>query len=548
MSYIFKLLCEEGFLAKKKEKGFKKWGPLAVLCLAMFIVVIDTTIMNVSIGAIVEDIGTTVQGVQGAIALYALVMAALILPGGKLGDIWGKKRTFLIGLVIFTIGTLTASYAPNLAVLIIGWSILEGIGGALMIPQIQGLIRVGYEGKDRAKAYGILGGIIASGAAFGPIVGGWITENWGWFWSFRIEAVIAVIVFALSFVIADEKIKKKIKMDITSVFQNAFGMVLIILGLLMSTTYGLIHPRKPFMWGDVEVAPFGISIVTYMILAGLLLIYLTYRRAQTLEKAKKPLLYKASLLKNVQLTSGLATLVFQSLIQMGIFFGMSVFLQQALNLNSIETGVALLPMSLSILVVSFLAPGLGKKFFPKHIIGVGFLMMAFGILLMDVVIQRGMTQTELIPGFLVFGIGIGLLVSQVQNLVLSSSGKSDSAELSGLNGTAQQFGNSLGTAMIGTFVIIGLIFGFSNAIDQEGIYDPQSRELLATTIQKDAEKYSDQELEALLATVPLEVREQIEDFKINAEFNSIKSALGMMAVVAVIGYLVSLKIPKKKLV
>ncbi|MGD2078290.1 MAG: MFS transporter, partial [Chloroflexota bacterium] len=175
----------------------KKWGALITLSLAMFVIVIDTTIMNVSISALVEDLNTTVSGVQAAISVYALVMAAFILIGGKLADLVGKKRIFVIGLIIYGTGTTIASFSESLALLIFGWSFLEGLGGALMIPNIQTILRSEYEGQDLAFAYGMIGAVGAVGAAVGPIVGGFFTTYFSWRWAFRTELLIVIIVLIL---------------------------------------------------------------------------------------------------------------------------------------------------------------------------------------------------------------------------------------------------------------------------------------------------------------------------------------------------------------
>jgi len=504
--------------------------------------------MNASLVEVIDTLDTNVSGVQGAIALYALVMAAFILPGGKLGDIWGKKNTFLAGLVLFAVGVLTASYATNLFMIVFGWSIIAGLGAALMIPQIYSMIQSTYDGRNRALAYGIIGGVIASGIAFGPIIGGFVTESMDWLWVFRISAIVATLVLALSFTLKSEKITTKIKLETSSVWLNATGMALVVLGALMSTKYGLIEPRAPLILGDIEIAPFGLSIAIFMVVVGLLFVYLTWLRSKAREAAKLPALFKPSLFKNKQLTTGLVVLTLQSVVQMGTIFGMSIFMLSAMNLGPVDTGVGLLPMSISILIVSFAAPGLGRKLYPKHIIGVGFLMMAAGLLLIDTVIQAGITTLDMIPGFIMFGVGVGLLVSQVQNLIFSAVDKKDSSETAGLNGSAQQFGNALGTAVFGTFIVIGLTFGFGNVLEEKGLYDAQSQELLSTTVQKDANNLNDDALNELLASVPQEVVTQIEDIKTEAEFNAMKTALGLMAGVAIIGYLVSLKIPAKKLV
>lgn len=214
-----------------------KWMSLIVLAMATFIIVIDTTIMNVSISALIVDLDTTVSGIQGAISIYALVMASFILIGGKLGDILGKKKTFLIGTVLFGIGTLTASMSSNLGALILGWSIVEGLGAALMLPNIQTLLRDEYEGKDRAFAYSIISAIGAVAAAVGPIVGGYLTTFHSWRWAFLLEVLIVIAVLVLSRSIkADVSLPGKPKFDIGGAFLSVSGLSSIVLGILLGQT------------------------------------------------------------------------------------------------------------------------------------------------------------------------------------------------------------------------------------------------------------------------------------------------------------------------
>jgi len=181
----------------KTENPEMRWLPLATLCMSMFIIVVDTTVMNVSISALIVDLNTTVGGIQAAIALYALVMASFMLIGGKLADAIGKKRVFLIGVCVFGLGTFIASVSQSLLMLIIGWSVTEGLGAALMMPNIQNILRAEYEGKDRAFAYGIISAVAAVGAAVGPIVGGFLTTYHTWRWAFRLEVLIVILVIFL---------------------------------------------------------------------------------------------------------------------------------------------------------------------------------------------------------------------------------------------------------------------------------------------------------------------------------------------------------------
>jgi len=532
-------------VTKTKQSGWK-WGALLTLSLAMFVVVASTTILNLSIGQVSSSLGTTVASVQGTIAMYALVMAAFILPGARLGEIWGKKKVLSVGLILLAAGAITASYATNLLILVLGWSVIQGIGAALILPQAYGLLRSTYSNREQALSYGVIGGVIISSIAFGPVIGGLVTENWEWLTIFQATAALAALVLVMNFaLIKGDSVVKNAKLDMNSVWLSATGMVLVVLGAVLSTKYGFIAPRQPLVLGEVEVAPFGLSIVVFMIGFGLLFSYLTWLRAKAGEAAKLPTLFKPSLFKNVELRSSLAVLVVQGLVLTGSLFVVALFMQSTLDLSSVDAAIGLLPLSASVLVVSFLALVLTRKVQTRGIVALGFLMIALGLVLIDVVVQAEVTATDLIPGLIVMGIGVGLIASQIHKLLLSSADKD--SDVAGLTGTAQQLGVALGTAVVGTFVVIGLTFGFSNALEDQGVYDAQSRELLSTTVETDFNNLNDDELDALLSSVPLEVVEQIEGIKLEAEFNAIKTALGLLAVVAVIGFLVSLKLPAKKL-
>ena len=243
----------------------KKWGALITLSLAMFIIVIDTTIMNVSISALVEDLNTTVSGIQAAISIYALVMAAFILIGGKLADIVGKKRIFIIGLIIYGAGTTIASFSQNLATLIVGWSILEGIGGALMIPNIQTILRGEYEGEDLAFSYGIIGAVGAVGAAVGPIVGGFFTTFFSWRWAFRTELLIVIVVLVLSRYISRDRLpEQRPSFDFVGAILSILGWSTIVFGILLAQSYGLFLAKQPFVIGNFEIAKVNPGSVQFL--------------------------------------------------------------------------------------------------------------------------------------------------------------------------------------------------------------------------------------------------------------------------------------------
>lgn len=238
----------------------RKWLPIIVLAAAQFVMVLDTTVMNVAISNVVADLHTTVSGVQLAITLYTLVMAALMLTGGKLGDILGRRRAFTIGLVIYAAGSLTTALSGNLTVLIVGWSGLEGIGAALVIPAIASLTARNYTGTDRAIAYGVIGGIAAAGVAAGPLIGGWVTEELSWRYVFVGEvAIIAVIVLAVRVIADAPRPAKPPRLDLVGAFLSASGMALAVFAVLRIPQWGFVTPKGAMTIAGTEITPFGFS-------------------------------------------------------------------------------------------------------------------------------------------------------------------------------------------------------------------------------------------------------------------------------------------------
>jgi MFS family permease len=412
----------------------KKWTLLSLLSAAMFIIVIDTTIMNVSISALVEDLNTTVGGIQSAISIYALVMASFMLIGGKLADIIGKKRTFLVGLVIFGVGTSIASFSQSLGMLIFGWSLLEGLGSALMMPSIQTLLRDTYEGKDRAAAYGIISAVGAIGAALGPIVGGFLTTYASWRWAFRLEVLIVIgVLFFSNRINPDQLAAKRPKFDYLGAALSIMGWSAIVLGILLGQTYGFWLAKQPLVLGDIELAPFGLSVVPFMVGFGTLIIMLLFRWERTLEQKEGDGLFKPSLFRTKGLMSGFAVRFVQMAIMAAFLFIYPLLLQLSFEYSAMETGLALMPFSIAVLIAAMIGARLSARFSAKRLIQIGFLIGIAGLLTLEFTIQPNISASDLAGGAL-FGAGVGLIASQILNLILSSVSATDTPETTGLNG------------------------------------------------------------------------------------------------------------------
>jgi len=225
----------------------RKWTTLIVLSLALAIIIIDTTLLNVSLSSIIRDLHTDIQSIQWVISAYSLTLAALTITGGRLGDLFGRKRMFVLGAIIFAIGSFIASISQNVPQMIIGESIIEGIGAALMMPATSSLLIATFQGRERAIAFGIWGGIAAAAAALGPILGGYLATYYSWRWGFRINVVVALILFIGSFIIKDSRdLEEKPTIDWTGVLLSALGLVLFVFGIIESSQYGFWHATAPF--------------------------------------------------------------------------------------------------------------------------------------------------------------------------------------------------------------------------------------------------------------------------------------------------------------
>jgi EmrB/QacA subfamily drug resistance transporter len=499
--------------------------------------VLDSSVMNVSISQIVEDLDTSIQGVQLAITAYTLVMAALMLAGAKLGDILGRDRTFALGLAIYGLGSLTTALSPNLTVLLIGWSGIEGIGAALVMPAIVSLIAVTYEGRQRALAFGIVGGVAGAAIAAGPLIGGWVTTEFSWRYVFAGEVVIvAAILIVRNRLPKPPALAHRPQLDVVGVLISAVGLGLVVFGILKSSEWGLIDPRGALTIGGEEITPFGFSIVPFLILAGVGFLAAFVHWEEHRERQGRDTLLDRSLLRIRQLRAGLATLLMQQLILLGTFFVMPVYLQVVLGLDAFETGKRLFPMSVAMFLAALAGPRLAAGLAPKRVAQVGLLALAVASVVLVGTIDVELNGAEFAIALALFGVGAGLLLSQLGNVIMSSVDESKTNEAGGLQGTAQNLGASLGTALIGAVLIAALSSGFVERVEQ----NPAIPEQVRAQIERAAEKgipvvpVDDVEQAALDQGVSQSQADQIADHYGDAELQALKRAIGAVGVFALL--------------
>src|SRR3954466_13826774 len=344
---------------------------LITLASAQFLMTLDTSVMNVSIATVAKDVGTTVTGIQTAITMYTLVMAAFMITGGKIGQIIGRKRAFAIGSVIYGCGSLTTSLAPSLPVLLLGWSLLEGIGAALILPAIVALVAGNFAVARRPAAYGMVAAAGATAVAVGPVIGGFCTTYFSWRWVFAGEVVIVLGILGLARKIADAPVTERPKLDLVGVVLSALGLGLFVFGILRTSEWGWIQPKPDGpSWG-------GVSPSLWLMLGGVLVIWIFFRWEARVEAHGEPLL-RADLLRNKQLTGGLAMFFIQYLMQAGLFFVVPLYLSVCLGLSALATGARLLPLSVTLLAAAIGIPRLWPNVSPRLVTRCGLLALLAG--------------------------------------------------------------------------------------------------------------------------------------------------------------------------
>ena len=443
----------------------KRWWALVALAMAQFVMVLDQAVMNVSISQLVADFDASVATIQTVITLYSLVMAMFMMVGGKLGDVLGRRRTFVIGLVVYGMGSALTAAAPTVVVLALGWSVLEGLGAALVLPAMAALIAGNYVDDARKVAYAVLGGVAGAGIAVGPIVGGWATTQLTWRVVFVGEVVLVLVILAMARHVADApRTGPPIRLDLVGGALSALGLGAIVLGVLQASTWGWVVPRNS------PVAPLGFSLTVFVVLGGggLLWAFAWWERRR--EAAELEPLVHLDLLQHATMRAGLMGLFAQNLILLGIFFGLPLYLQMVVGLDALETGVRMLPVSIAMFVTSAIGSRLSATYPVRTIVRAGLGTIIVAVVALMATIQPTLANVAFAASMTALGIGMGLVVSQLGNVVQSSVDASGRSEAGGLQFTGQQLGSSLGVALVGAIVLSGLSTSFlANVTDDPAI-------------------------------------------------------------------------------
>jgi MFS family permease len=487
-----------------------------LLSMAMFVLVVDTSLMNVSISAVVRDLGTTVSGVQGAIALEALVSAAFILIGSKIGDLIGRKRAYVLGLGGYFVGAISMTLAQSLIPIIIFWAIIGGIGAALLLPAMQSLVHGNFEGTAQKKVYATIGAAAAIAAAVGPLLGGFITTFLSWRVGFALEACVIAVVLIGVRRISDVPYTGPRQIDLVGAILSAVGMGGLVLGILL--------------WqegGEAVGAVIAIGIAGLGGLAWWLL-----RR----ERQRKPMLLDPILMRSKVFRLGFSGQMLQQIALGGSMIVLPIFLQMVLGYNALETGITIAPLSLTMFAVAIIMGKRAGRRRTSTVIRAGFAGVTLGLALLLPVIPRATSGWWFAIPLFIAGLGWGLVVSQLNSYTLAPIDEERVSEAAGVNSAAGSFGLSFGLAFAGAIMLATLSFSFTAAANDSTVLTAPQKDQVSTVLEHDAQVMSDEQLTELLADEPPDVAAEI--LRINDDVRPLALQIGLLVPVlaALLGF------------
>ncbi|MGI5452049.1 MFS transporter [Streptomyces sp. CA-249302] len=518
----------------------RHWRALIVLGTAQFLMVLDTSVMNVSISQLVEDFDTEVTAIQAVITLYALVMAAFMIIGGRLGDMLGRRRVFLLGMTVYGIGSALTAVAPTLWVLAVGWSVIEGLGAAMVLPAMAALVAEAYRGRERAVAYGVIGGLAGAGIAVGPLLGGWVTTYLTWRLVFAGEVVVVAGVLLFRKAIVEvPRVGPRPRLDTVGAVLSAGGLALCVLGVLQSGSWGWVQPRN---------APFtvlGFAPTLFVVAAGaaVLALFAHWERRRD-ARAEDPLVH-LSLLRRPALRSGLLTLLSQNLILLGLFFAIPLYLQVVQGFDAFQTGLRLLPVSITMLAASTVASRLGRAVGPRLVVRLALLTLTAAIVWLLATIDPVIDDAQFAGAMAVLGVGMGLLASQLGNVVQSTAGEEERSEVGGLQFTAQNLGSALGTALIGSLLIGALAHAFTAQVESNPQLSEEARAQTSVALEAGISFVPTEQVRtaAEQAGLPPSEVDALTDSYASAQLDGLKAGILAAGGITLAGFLVTPGLP-----
>jgi len=492
-----------------------------LLSMAMFVLVVDTSLMNVSISAVVHDLDTTVSGVQSAIALEALVSAAFILIGSKVADLFGRKRMYAIGLGCYAVGAVAMTVAQDLTAIIVFWAIIGGLGASLLLPSMQALIHGNFEGAARRRVYALVGAASAIAAAVGPLLGGAITQYLSWRVGFLLEALIIVVVLCGLGLVRDAPYQGERGIDGVGAALSVVGMGGTVLGILV--------------WQEGGESVAALLAIGIACLGGLAW-WLARRK-----RAGRRTLIDPDLFRSRGFRAGVSGQLLQQIALGGAMIVLPIYFQIVLEYEALDAGLALAPLSLSMFAASMAMSKRGQRYRPSSIITVGFALLVVGLGVLIPIVPRATSGWAFACPLVVAGIGLGLLVSQLNNFTLSPISEARVSEAAGVNSAGGSFGLSFGLALAGAVMLATLSITFTTMSDDSTVLPADDKTQVAEVLDDDAQFVTNSGLETLLADEPPAVRAEVIRINTEARPVSLQIALLVPVTAGIVGLLNGLR-------
>jgi EmrB/QacA subfamily drug resistance transporter len=483
--------------------------------MAMFVLVVDTSLMNVSISAVVDDLDTTVSGVQSAIALEALISAAFILVSSKIGDLIGRKKAYVMGLCAYAIGALAMTLAQSLTAIIIFWAIIGGLGASLLLPAMQSLIHGNFEGAAQKKTYALVGAAAAIAAAVGPLLGGFVTTFLSWRVGFALEVLIIVVVLSQIRLVKDVEYTGDRRIDLVGAALSVVGMGGVVLGILV--------------WQE------GGEYVGVLIALGAVSLWALSRWLVRRHRAGKVTVLDPDLFRLPHFRIGIVQQMLQQITLGGAMIALPIFLQIKLEYNALEAGLSLAPLSLTMFAVAMIAGRKAGDRRPATLIRAGFALCATGLVLLVPLVPRASTGWYLVIPLMITGAGLGLLVSQLNNYTLAPIEEERISEAAGVNSAGGSFGLSFGLAMAGGILLAVLSLSFTNMTESSKVIPQAQQQQIADKLEHDAEIVSNTQIEELAAHERPAVKDEVVRINDDANDISLQVALLVPILAALIG-------------
>lgn len=427
-----------------------RWVGLVFLSAGLMIVILDQTVLNVALPSILREFNTSLSSLQWVISGYSLIFASLLITFGRLGDLYGRRRMFILGALFFAIGSYLASISHSATSLFVGEALIEGIGAAMMLPSTLSIISSSFFGRERGIAFAVWGAVAGSAGAFGPIVGGYLTTYHSWRWAFRINVIVAplAILGVLLFVSESRDTRDQQRLDIPGIIMASLGLFALVFALIEASAYGWYKPLQPFTvlgW----TWPFATSIIFASLLAAFGLLAIFYVIETYKERHNLSPLFAFGLFKTKSFFYGLVTTLILSMGEFGLVFILPIFLQVSKDLSAIKTGLWTLPLGLAAIIGAAIAGGLSRRFGPKWLVSIGMVLEAIGILYAAQLLTAGLSFGQLAIGLTIYGLGVGFATAQLTNVSLHDIPPEKAGEASGMTSTIRQVGSALGIAVIG---------------------------------------------------------------------------------------------------